>query len=80
MVYAEYEIEREFSLRLLESGESVTVNPHVHHNIYLSAKTILHTIKYGNGISNDWFPSPELDELTKQISESEIFNNHRFLE
>ncbi|SFL42685.1 hypothetical protein SAMN03159341_1066 [Paenibacillus sp. 1_12] len=73
IVYAEKK-EGEFKLRLLREGESTTFGPLVHHNIYLSSKSVIHTIKYGEPVMNDWFPSPELDKLTKHLYPSELFS------
>lgn len=42
------------------------VTPYIHHNIYLSSNSVIHTIKYGSHIEqNDWYSSPQLDEQTK---------------
>ena len=72
MVYAEHK-EVELKLRVLKEGESVTFKPFVHHNIYLSPKSVIHTIKYGNAQDNDWFSSPELDRLTKHLNPDSLF-------
>lgn len=69
LVYAELNQDRALNLRLLKENESVIVNPYIHHNIFLSANTVTHTIKYGDAqIEIDWFSSPELDKLTKGLS------------
>jgi hypothetical protein len=67
IVYAEKK-EGNFSMRLLRQGECITFNP-----LYLSPNSVIHTIKYGRALENDWFPSPELDELTKHINPSIVF-------
>ena len=73
IVYAEISPNGEPVLRRFNEGESVTVNPLVHHNIYMSSNTVTHTIKYGDGSSDiDWFPSIQLDNFTKSISENEL--------
>lgn len=56
----------------LEQGESILVKPFVHHNLYMSAYTVTHVIKYGGGIEDDWYSSPELDKLTIHIPESDL--------
>lgn len=69
-------VENELKLRLLKEGESVTFLPYVHHNIYLSAGSVIHTIKYGTvtALGTDWIASPELDELTKHLSPNSLFS------
>jgi hypothetical protein len=49
-----------------------TVKPMVPHNLYLPAKTVLHTVKHGISKQGDWYESQELDTLTKHISEQDI--------
>lgn len=72
MVYA-FMQEDGCKLRLLKEGQSVTVGPSVPHNIYLSADSVIHTIKYGsNAQEGDWFASPALDELTRHLSAAEL--------
>lgn len=73
MVYAEKTI-AEIKLRILREGETVIFKPLVHHNIYLASNTVIHTIKYGVQMDNDWFPSPELDQFTKSIEPKSLFS------
>ncbi|WP_404447908.1 cupin domain-containing protein [Sutcliffiella horikoshii] len=63
IVYAELNESGEGEFRILREGESVLVTPLVHHNIYMSADSVIHTIKYGGGAEDtvDWFASEELD-------------------
>ncbi|WNS45327.1 hypothetical protein [Paenibacillus sp. MMS20-IR301] len=71
MVYAELQQE-ELKLHLLAEGGSVTVKPLVPHNIYLSADSVIHTIKYGKAQDNDWHASPELDVLTRHLPPEQL--------
>ncbi|WP_028551213.1 cupin domain-containing protein [Paenibacillus sp. UNC451MF] len=66
--------DREFKLGVLKQGESITFTPLVWHNIYLSSNSVIHTIKYGDYLENDWFPSPELDQLTKHLDPDSLFS------
>ncbi|MBS4194198.1 hypothetical protein [Lederbergia citri] len=60
-------------MRFLREGENVRVNPFVHHNIYLSSNSIMHTIKYGGGNHGiDWFPSEELDNITTKLTDNDL--------
>ncbi|WP_062104395.1 hypothetical protein [Bacillus niameyensis] len=72
IVYAKMEKGGEMDMRFLREGESVSVRPFVHHNIFLSSNSVIHTIKYAGGAETDWFFSKELDELTKKLSEKEL--------
>jgi len=74
IVYAELNDQRGLSLKLLNKNESIIVFPLRHHNIYMSAKSVTHVVKFGgcNILKPDWFPSPLLDTLTKDISEIEL--------
>jgi oxalate decarboxylase/phosphoglucose isomerase-like protein (cupin superfamily) len=67
MVYAEQKTD-EIKLCLLWEGETVSFEPFVQHNIYLSSDSVIHTIKYGKAEGNDWFASPELDSLTQHLT------------
>ncbi|CQR46809.1 hypothetical protein BN1058_01084 [Paraliobacillus sp. PM-2] len=73
IVYAEIGLNQEVDLHFLQEGESVSVKPFVHHNIYMSANAITHTIKYGGGSNGvDWFPSHKLDKVTKKLTENDL--------
>lgn len=72
LVYTEYDSNNKLILKHLEQGESILVKPFVHHNLYMSAYTVTHVIKYCGGIEDDWYPSPELDKLTIHIPESDL--------
>ncbi|MBA2937189.1 hypothetical protein HZF08_02640 [Paenibacillus sp. CGMCC 1.16610] len=72
MVYAERK-ETEFHMCLLREGESVVFKPLIHHNIFLSSNSIIHTIKYGQSLENDWFPSSELDKMTKHLDPYDLY-------
>lgn len=52
-----------------EVGEMVTTEPYIRHNIYLPAHAIIHTVKHGHADKNDKFEAPDLDVLTKNITE-----------
>jgi hypothetical protein len=73
IVYAEKKV-GELKLQLLREGENVFFEPLVHHNIYLSSNSVIHTIKYGEHLDIDWFPSPELDKLTKHLNPNDLFS------
>ncbi|WP_078433618.1 hypothetical protein [Metabacillus halosaccharovorans] len=73
IVYAQISVNGELDLCLLSEKESVTVNPFVHHNIFMSSHSVVHTIKYGVGGSEpDWYPSLEFDKYTKKLSENDL--------
>ncbi|MEA3318632.1 MAG: hypothetical protein U9Q88_01300 [Bacillota bacterium] len=66
IVYAELNAEGEMNFHILREGESVHVTPLIHHNIYMSSNSVIHTIKYGGEANTiDWFASEELDDLIR---------------
>ncbi|WP_282940118.1 cupin domain-containing protein [Paenibacillus sp. RC67] len=73
IVYASKK-ESEMKLGILRQGDNITFQPGVHHNIYLSSDSVIHTIKYGDYLENDWFSSPELDKLTKHLEPKTLFS------
>ena len=74
IVFAENDFE-DYHLHFLYQGDSVTVKPFVHHNIFMSSNSVIHTLKYGvGGKGIDWFPSKGLDTYTKDLSESDLLN------
>ena len=46
----------------LRADESLFVEPGVPHNVYISADSLVHTVKYGSS-TTDWTPWPALDQL-----------------
>jgi mannose-6-phosphate isomerase-like protein (cupin superfamily) len=67
-------VDKNLAVTVLSKGGMVTTPVGICHNVYLPAGAIIHTIKHG-GIceQSDWFPCPHLDELSKKLSEDEIF-------
>lgn len=55
-------------------GETVTTEKFISHNVYTPANAVLHIVKSGTQIDNDWFRDPKLDALTKNLSESETID------
>ena len=49
----------------LRADESLFVEPGVPHNVYISADSLVHTVKYGSS-TTDWTPWPALDQLLKE--------------
>lgn len=56
-------------IKKISEDESIMMPLGVKHNVFISENTILHTVKYGTE-ETDWNPSPELDELVKDIDTS----------
>lgn len=77
IAYAELDEQNQFSLRILEKDDSVMVPPLRSHNIYMSSLAVTHVIKFGGNreIKPDWFASPQLDLLTKHISEIDLLTS-----
>ena len=60
------------SLEIANTGDTFAVQPLIIHNLYLSADSVIHTIKQGISASNDWFGDYALDKATKHLSEEGI--------
>lgn len=60
--------------KILKSGDVVSTEPLVPHNVYLSPGSKIHTVKHGGDGQPDWHPFPELDEETKSLTEVEAMN------
>lgn len=66
-------VDGKLQLKLYNEDDIFTTQPMIPHNIYMSAGAIVHTVKHGQLLeSKDWFASPELDDLTKNLSEDYI--------
>lgn len=76
IAYASYGDDQVFSIRVMREGEHIIVQPGVHHNIYMSAHSTIHTIKHGLNTSSDWMASPELDRLTQSVTEKELLQKY----
>lgn len=60
-------------LQVLIAGAIVTTEPLVHHNVYMPAGAIIHTVKHGTGHGEDKEEAPELTEWCKLLrTEAEI--------
>lgn len=71
IILAQY-INRRTILTKYTAGQSFVVQPGVIHNIYVSAKSVHHVVKFGGTTSNDWQTSPEFDALTKALGEPDF--------
>ncbi|GKT04018.1 hypothetical protein [Furfurilactobacillus entadae] len=56
------------------AGDYFTTTPGYAHNMYVSADTIIQCVKYGTALKEtaDWIAAPDLDELTKKLSEQDL--------
>lgn len=67
-------------IRVYRPGETITTEIGVPHNVYLPAGAVTHTVKRGDTAeTSDWTAVKELDEITKPLSETEIFRLARAL-
>ncbi|MDR6715645.1 hypothetical protein [Paenibacillus sp. 2003] len=76
IAYASYGDDQMLSIRVMDAGEHSIVQPGIHHNIYMSAHSAIHTIKHGLNTSSDWTASPELDRLTQSLTEKELLQKY----
>ena len=58
-------INNEVKFSLVKENDYVLTKPFISHNIFLPENTIIHTVKFGKILPNDWYPSEKLDRLTR---------------
>ena len=59
-------------INLYRPGDVVTIEPFVIHNVYLAAKSIIHTVKQGVSGNDDWAPCGDMDKITRNLTEDDI--------
>jgi mannose-6-phosphate isomerase-like protein (cupin superfamily) len=76
MVLAELDSRsNEIILTRLDSGGMVTTEPYRKHNVYLPAGTVIHVVKHGSVSGEaDWHAAPDLDAVTKGLSEAQLLD------
>ena len=62
----------EMKIKIYKEDEIVTTRKEIAHNVYLPSAAVIHTIKHGNSIGQDWYSSISLDKRTKNLTETEI--------
>ena len=55
-------------------GAVFTTQPKLSHNIYMSANSVIHTVKHGGVQSNDWHEDSDLTRRTRELSEEDIIS------
>jgi hypothetical protein len=66
----------ELRIDIYRAGEIITTEVDRPHNIYLSTKSVIHTVKHGDcSVSNDWFAHAKLDTMTKHLSETDLLKS-----
>ncbi|PWW40827.1 MULTISPECIES: cupin domain-containing protein [Paenibacillus] len=76
IAYANFANDQTLEIRVMGEGDHIIVEPGVHHNLYMSANSVIHTIKYGLNTHSDWSASPELDSVTQALMESELLQTY----
>ena len=65
----------ELDIKVYKADEVVTVAAGHKHNIYLPKDCVIHTIKHGQTLKDDWVACDELDKMIKeQLSEQDILS------
>lgn len=73
IAFAESRPNKEFQVTILNEGESITVEPLIAHNIFMSKDSVIHTVKIVvEKIKDDWIASPELDRYTQNLKKSDL--------
>ncbi|RAW19407.1 hypothetical protein DC345_01110 [Paenibacillus taichungensis] len=76
IAYANFTNDHTLEIRVMGEGSHIIVQRGVHHNLYMSANSVIHTIKYGLNTHSDWSASPELDSVTQTLMESELLQTY----
>lgn len=76
IAYANFTNDQTLEITVMGEGNHIIVQPGVHHNLYMSANSVIHTIKYGLNTDSDWSASPELDRVTQTLIESELLQTY----
>ena len=66
------EIEGNLDIHIYHCFEYFIINVNIPHNAYLSADTVLHTVKFGICPAGDWISCSQLDAKTKLLTEDDI--------
>jgi mannose-6-phosphate isomerase-like protein (cupin superfamily) len=74
MVLAQYRPGlNEVELTRVDPGGIVTTEPLRKHNVYLPAHALIHVVKHGSVPGDaDWLAAPDLDAVTKCLSEEQL--------
>lgn len=63
----------DLKLEKLREGDVITTAVGVPHNVYMSAGSVIHTIKHGDvSTEKDWFADDELDVESKKLTEADF--------
>ena len=62
----------QLTLERHEAGEIIRIGPGIRHNTYLPAHAVIHVIKQDIPANGDWIADPQLDLLSKVVSEAQI--------
>lgn len=49
----------------LKSGETITIDPLISHNVYMFENSMTYVIKFGEISENDWYADEKLDKISK---------------
>lgn len=71
IIFAEY-INGTTVLKKYVDGEYFISKPNIPHNLFVSANSVLHTVKYGNVSTNDWIAFEKLDAKIKDLSAGDL--------
>lgn len=83
IAFAELQPNGDVKIQIINAGGTVQSQPGCPHNVYMFAGAETHTVKFGrtdlslhphcrNGDKGDWWPSPEVDAVTRHLTEADI--------
>lgn len=62
-------------IKIYFPGDIFTTQPDVSHNIYMSANSVIHTVKHGGVEVQDWHKDDDLTSETRRLTEKEIIQS-----
>lgn len=65
-------IEGTLKVQVLKKGAIFTTKPGISHNVYMSNRAVIHTVKHGTGEGENRTPDENITQMTKNLSEQEI--------
>jgi hypothetical protein len=63
----------QLQIEMYGPDERFATEPIEVHNVYLSTKAIIHTIKHGVAKDPRWHPDPDFDKKTQHLTEKKIY-------
>ncbi len=67
-------VKRKCILKRYGPGSVILLDSLTHHNIFLPSAAVIHTVKYGMTVYEDWWPAKALQKLTTKLTLQDLFD------